>query len=62
MAANYRETCCDGKDKLSAGRARKVAEQMRRRGRAGVQPYHCVHCGEWHVGNSIIKQAERRRA
>lgn len=62
MAANYLETCCMGKDKLSASRARKVAQEMRRRGRDGVQPYHCMHCREWHVGNSIIKNAERRRA
>ena len=56
-AANTREICCDGKEPLTFERAREIAA----RGRKGMRraPYHCTHCGAWHLGQSIIPKRHR---
>lgn len=50
---------CTGKVALPTFElANTAAKQMRRKYQTGcaVEPYHCPHCGKWHVG-----QAEKRR-
>lgn len=56
------EISCQGKDSLTQGRAVQIAQDMRRRGRRSIQPYHCAHCVAWHVGSRVNKPADKRRA
>lgn len=32
--------------------AREVAQRSRKRNCNNAQPYKCVHCGKWHIGES----------
>jgi hypothetical protein len=59
-ASNRAEISCDGKDRLTQGRAVQVALDMRRRGRKKIQAYHCVHCMAWHVGSRVVTLSKRR--
>jgi hypothetical protein len=60
-ASNRAEISCDGKDRLTQGRAVQVALEMRRRDRRRMHAYRCSFCGEWHVGSSIrMDQAKPR--
>jgi hypothetical protein len=59
--SNRAEIACQGKEKLTPGQAKSVAEDMRRRGRRQVQHYHCAHCLGWHVGNRVAKLPDKRR-
>lgn len=56
------EASCQGKDALTAGRARQIADEMRRRGRKVIQPYHCAFCHAWHVGAGNGAGLNKRRA
>lgn len=49
-APEFVVSACRGKDALTATRAKRLAKEMRRRGRA-VDAYHCAVCREWHVGS-----------
>jgi hypothetical protein len=53
---------CGGKEALDGGRAKLVAQAMRRRGDNNVAAYRCTDCRKWHVGSSpkFLKKSERR--
>jgi hypothetical protein len=61
FAPNIAEASCTGKDSYTSSRARRIADDMRKRGRKSVQPYHCVHCGQWHVGSRVSAMPDKRR-
>lgn len=53
MRSHYQapsDISCDGKDKLTAAIARKVAKRQ-----PGGSTYHCLHCNAWHVGHGSRK-------
>lgn len=60
MDPNRAEISCRGKAKLTANRAKQVAQQMRRADKGEVGPYKCKHCGAWHIG-SRLTDAPRKR-
>lgn len=45
---------CEGKEKLSPARAKKVAKAMVKRGKrdVAVMAYKCNQCRHWHIGGS----------
>jgi ribosomal protein L32 len=48
---------------MSASRAAKVAAAMRRQHHDGrISAYRCDHCGDWHVGNHLVKDIPRKVA
>jgi hypothetical protein len=44
---------CMGKEPHDQSGATRAARMLRRHGRKGGNPvpYHCPHCGHWHIGN-----------
>lgn len=55
-AEQLKATQCDGKDGfLSIGLARRVARNMRRRGRMGIGSYRCSVCRKFHVGSQELR-------
>lgn len=62
QAPNRAAISCHGKAPMTAIRAKEVAKDMRRRGRKKVDPYHCPHCGDWHVGSKVKRLPDARRA
>jgi hypothetical protein len=55
------EGACTGKlTHATASKAWKVAKRMRRQG-AGVVPYRCRHCFQWHVGTDGEWTQARKR-
>lgn len=49
-----REIACAGKDRLTADRAKEIAQRSRRHKDNGphLAAYKCHHCGGWHIGTS----------
>lgn len=48
---------CARRDKVVYGRlttAQKAVKAMARKGRIGLEPYWCQHCGGWHIGHGYI--------
>lgn len=43
---------CEGKDKLTVGKAKSIARKMRKDGKR-VGAYRCELCHEWHVGRNL---------
>ncbi len=53
--------CCEGKDRMTATRAKEVASRMSSRGKR-VAPYKCESCGHYHVGRQMARdQVTRKR-
>lgn len=60
--SNRAEISCTGKGAYTPTQARRIATEMRRRGRKKMDPYHCIHCNAWHVGSSTPMPDKRREA
>jgi hypothetical protein len=50
-------TACDGKKRLGAA----LAEKLARRAHDGRGAYRCKHCGWFHIGNSVRPASHRSR-
>lgn len=61
MDPNRANISCRGKVQLTATRAKQVAREMRRNDRGRMAPYHCKHCGHWHIGGAITERLDPRR-
>jgi hypothetical protein len=46
----------------SHGHAQRVAKRMRQNREAVIVPYHCKHCGHFHVGTSDDRNDRRERS
>ncbi len=55
-----RAACCEGKDAMTAVRAKEVASRMSSRGKR-VAPYKCEACGHYHVGRPVARNAATRK-
>lgn len=53
--------CCEGKDPLTAERAKEIASRMCQRGKR-VSAYRCSSCAFWHVGQALARSLGTRRA
>ena len=66
MAANLNDdprSSCAGKATYASFRhADKVAQRSRRRHRGDdpLMPYHCRHCGKFHLGARMVERIGRR--
>lgn len=61
MDPNRANISCRGKVQLTATRAKQVAREMRRNDRGRMAPYHCEHCGWWHVGSGNGREESAKR-
>ncbi|MES2634047.1 MAG: hypothetical protein V4669_13820 [Pseudomonadota bacterium] len=52
------EAYCDGREKLTIEKARAIAKRARI---DSISPYHCPHCGAWHVGQSNRRGKQMKR-
>ena len=64
LADQMKEVQCLGKEALSGGVAKKIANRMRHRGSNGPHAYRCRLCGRWHVGRPnrqphVVRTRER---
>lgn len=52
---------CEGKVTLKSHNEALLATRGDGRGRdrKGRSPYHCPHCGEWHLGQGKARQTQR---
>ncbi len=54
------DIACDGKVQLTPTLARQIARKKRRND-VRMQPYHCPHCGQWHIGSRAQPKNTSRR-
>lgn len=54
-AQGPREISCDGREQLTERTARETVK----RATWPAEPYHCVHCGKWHIGRAKLKGKPR---
>ena len=54
---------CEGKKKLASYAEAKAASELVRgnRDKKGRTPYHCKHCGGWHVGTGLSSDQHGKR-
>lgn len=50
---------CQGKEQLSEIVAKKIARRNTRSDRRR-EAYHCIYCGFWHIGESMVPRRRRR--
>ncbi len=57
---------CGHKERLHQAEAERVARRLSAQDGAWMTPYHCPHCGAWHVGHAPywVRQSliDRQRA